>query len=139
MKLGKQQFTDAEWAQPSDGVIASPWAPPKDIGQYRFSNASVALTVKSAWDNVLSEDSAGIIFPCYAHLLCIETNEIEGVFALAGEFLPCLVKVGFYTGAIDHVKVEGVQEWHKIVSILEDLQEVSSCQAFVWSDHSDSL
>jgi hypothetical protein len=58
--------------------------------------------------------------------LCIETNELEKVFVLGGESLPRLVKVGFYTGAIDHVKDEGVQEPQKIVAILEDLQKVSS-------------
>jgi hypothetical protein len=36
------------------------------------------------------------------------------------------VKVGFYTGAIDRIKAEGIQEPQKIVAILEDLQKVSS-------------
>jgi hypothetical protein len=58
--------------------------------------------------------------------LCIETNEFEKVFVLGGESLPRLVKVGFYTGAIDHVKDEGVKEPQKIVAILEDSQKVSS-------------
>ena len=68
----------------------------------------------------------GIISSRYARLLCIETNEIEKVFALAGESLPRLVKIGFYTGAIDRVKAEGIQEPQKIVDILGDLQKVSS-------------
>jgi hypothetical protein len=58
--------------------------------------------------------------------LCIETNELEKVFVLGGESLPRLVKIGFYTGAIDRVKAEGVQDPKKIVAILEDLQKVSS-------------
>ena len=62
----------------------------------------------------------------YARLLCIETNEIEKIFALAGESLPRLVKIGFYTGAIDRVKADGIQEPQKIVDILGDLQKVSS-------------
>ncbi|KIM82663.1 hypothetical protein PILCRDRAFT_7585 [Piloderma croceum F 1598] len=90
---------DAEWAEPSDGVIISPWAPLKDIGQYKFSDAR------------------------YIRLLCIETNEIENVFALSGESLPRLVNTGFYAGAIDGVKAEGIQEPQKIISILGDLQE----------------
>jgi len=61
----------------------------------------------------------------YARLLCIETNEIEKVFALGGESHPRLVRVGFYTGAIDYVRAEGVQEPQKNVSILGDLQKVS--------------
>jgi hypothetical protein len=61
----------------------------------------------------------------YARLLCIETNKIKKVFMLEDEYLPRLVKVGFYTGAIDHVKAGGVQEPQKIVSILEDLEKVS--------------
>ncbi|KIM76939.1 hypothetical protein PILCRDRAFT_635807 [Piloderma croceum F 1598] len=60
----------------------------------------------------------------YARLLCIETNELEKVFMLGGESLPRLVKVGFYTGAIDFVKEEGVQEPQKIVAILGDLQKI---------------
>ena len=86
----------------------------------------MALAVKSAWDKLLSEGNAGIISGRYARLLCIETNEIEKVFALGGESLPRLVKVGFYTGAIDYIKAEGIQEPQKITSILGDLQEVSS-------------
>jgi hypothetical protein len=119
-------LVDAEWAKPSKGVIISPWAPPKGIGQYRFSNMSLASTIKSAWENLLSEHEADMISVRYARLLCIETNEIEGVFALGGKSLPRLVKVGFYTGAIDRIRAEGVQEPQKIVSILGDLQEVSS-------------
>ena len=106
-------------------MIASPWAPPKEIAHYRFSDASGASTIKSAWERLLSEDSTGVMSSRYARLLCIETNEIEKVFALGGESLPRLVKVGFYTGAIDRVKAEGVQEPQKIVSILGDLQKVS--------------
>ena len=87
---------------------------------------SRALTVKSAWENLLSKGNTGIITGRYACLLCIEMNELEKVFALGGESLPCLVKVGFYTGAIDHIKVEDIQEPQRIVSILEDLQKVSS-------------
>ena len=124
--MWQKQFLDDEWANPSDGVIISPWAPPKDISQCRFSNASGASIVKSAWENLLSDDSTGIISSRYARLLCIETNELEKVFVLGGESLPRLVKVGFYTGAIDHVKDEGVKEPQKIVAILEDLQKVSS-------------
>jgi len=59
----------------------------------------------------------------YARLLCIETNELEKIFALGGKSLPRLVKVGFYTGAIDCVRAEGVQEPQKIVAILGDLQK----------------
>ena len=73
----------------------------------------------------------------YARLLCVETNELERVFALGGQSLPRLVKVGFYTGAIDRVKAEGVQEPQKIVSILEDVQKVSS-QLFSWPSHTVS-
>jgi hypothetical protein len=91
----------------------------------RFSDASGASTVKSAWENLLSENDTGIISSRYARLLCIETNEIEKVFALGGESLPRLVKVGFCTGAIDRVKAEGIQEPQKIIAILEDLQKVS--------------
>jgi hypothetical protein len=127
MRLDRQQFVDAEWVKPPDGgVIISPWAPPKDIGRYMFSNASGAFTIKSAWETLLSEYNADIISSRYARLLCIETNELEKVFALGGESLPRLVKVGFYTGAIDLVKAEGVQEPQKIVAILGDLQKVSS-------------
>jgi hypothetical protein len=50
-------------------------------------------------------------------------------FALGGESLPRLVKVGFCTGAIDYVKPGGIQEPQKIVDILRDLQKVSS----LWS------
>lgn len=126
MGFNRRQFVDDEWEKPSDGVIVSPWAPPGDVSQYRFFDAPVAPTVKSAWDKLLSEDDAGIISSRYARLLCIETNEIEKVFALGGESLPRLVKVGFYTGAIDRIGAHGVQEPQKIVSILGDLQEVSS-------------
>lgn len=121
-----EQFIDDEWANPSDGTIVSSWAPPKDISQCRFFDASRSSAVKSAWENLLSKDNAGIIYSRYARLLCIETNEIEKVFALGGESLPRLVKVGFYTGAIDRVKAEGIQEPQKIVAILGDLQKVSS-------------
>ena|SRR5882762_1949641 len=124
--MRQKQFLDDEWANPSDGVIISSWVPPKEIGQCRFSDALGASTVKSAWENLLSEDNTGIISSRYARLLCIETNELEKVFALGGESLPRLVKVGFYTGAIDHIKAEGIQEPQKIVAILEDLQKVSS-------------
>jgi len=124
--MWQQQFLDDEWVNPSDGVIVSSWAPPKDIGQCRFSDASGASTVKSAWENLLSEDNTGVISSRYARLSCIETNELEKVFALGGESLPRLVKVGFYTGAIDRIKAEGIQEPQKIVAILEDLQKVSS-------------
>ncbi|KAF5376925.1 hypothetical protein D9615_007335 [Tricholomella constricta] len=123
---GIKRLVDDEWANPADGVITSPWAPPQEIGQYRFSDASGASSnIKSAWESLLSEDSTGIMSSRYARLVCIETNEIEGVFALAGESLPRLVNVGFYTGAIDRVEAElghGVQEPQKIVSILGDLQ-----------------
>jgi hypothetical protein len=87
---------------------------------------SAASTVKSAWENILSEDNTGTISDSYARLICIETNEFEKVFALGGESLPRLVKLGFYTGAIDRVMAGGVQERQKIVSILGDLQNVSS-------------
>ena len=92
----------------------------------RFSDASGASTVKSAWENLLSEDSMGINSSRYARLSCIETNELEKVFMLGGESLPRLVKVGFYTGAIDRIMADGIQEPQKIVTILEDLQKVSS-------------
>lgn len=118
-------FLDKEWANPSDGVIVSPWAPAKDIFQFTFSDTLAASKVKSAWENLLSEDNTGINSGRYARLVCIETNEFEKVFALAGESLPRLVKVGFYTGAIDRVKEEGVREPQKIVSILKDVQKVS--------------
>jgi hypothetical protein len=85
----------------------------------------LASVIKSTWENLLSEDDAEIIASRYARLLCIETNEIEKVFALGGESLPRLVRVGFYTGAIDRVRKEGVQEPQTIVSILKDLQEAS--------------
>ena len=62
----------------------------------------------------------GVISSRYPRLVCVlETNEIEKVFALEGESLPHLVKVGFYTGSINRVKAEGVQEPQKIVSIWE--------------------
>ena len=51
-----------------------------------------------------------MISSCYDHLLRIETNEIEKVFALGGKSLPRLVKVGFYDGAIDYIRPGGVQE-----------------------------
>jgi hypothetical protein len=88
----------------------------------------VASTVKSAWDNLLSNDDGGIISSRYTRLLCIETNEIENVFMLGGESLPRLVNAGFHAGAINGVKAEGVQEPQKIISILGDLQEVSYSQ-----------
>jgi len=62
----------------------------------------------------------------FPRLICIETNEFEKVFVLGGESLSRLVKLGFYTGAIDRVMAGGVQERQKIVSILGDLQNVSS-------------
>ena len=83
------------------------------------------MTIKSAWANLLSEDNMGIISSRYAHLLCIETNELKKVFALEGKSLPCLVKVGFYTGAIDCVEAEGIQEPQKTVAILGDMWKVS--------------
>lgn len=89
-----------------------------------FSDSSAAFRVKSAWENILSEDNTGTISHRYARLVCIETNEFEKVFMLAGESLPRLVKLGFYTGAIDRVMVGGVQERQIIVSILGDLQNV---------------
>lgn len=69
-------------------MIASPWTPPKKIGHYRFSDASGASTIKSAWERLLSKDSAGIMSSRHVRLLCIETNEIEKVFAPGGES-PC--------------------------------------------------
>jgi hypothetical protein len=124
--LEGKKNADDEWAKPSDGVIISHWTPPKDVGQYRFSDPSGASTIKSTWESLLSDDNSGIISSRYARLVCIETNELEKVFALGGESLPRLVKLGFYTGAIDHVNAEGVQEPQKIVAILGDLQKVSS-------------
>ena len=121
----KEKLLDSEWAKPSDGVIVSHWAAPKEIARYSFSDISGTLDVKSAWDSLLAEDKTGLISSRYARLLCIETNEIEEVFSLGGESLPRLVKVGFCTGAIDCVKAEGVQEPQRIVSILEDFQKVS--------------
>lgn len=91
-----------------------------------FSDASSASTIKNAWNDLLSGDTTGTISRRYARLLCVETNELEGVFTLGGRSLSRLVKVGFYTGAIDHVHSEGVQEPQKIISILQDLQKVSS-------------
>jgi len=118
---------DREWSNPRNGVIATPCAPPKDIGRWRFSDASGASTVKSAWENLLSENNMDIISSRYARLSCIEMNEIEKVFALGGESLPRLVKVGFFTGAIDRIGAEGIQEPQKIVAILEDMQECLDC------------
>jgi len=92
----------------------------------------VVSTVKSAWDNLLSEDDAGILSSRYTRLLCIETNTIEKVFALGGESLPRLVQSGFHAEAIDGVKAEGVQEPRKIISILEDLQKVRYSQTPCW-------
>jgi hypothetical protein len=121
-----KRFLDNEWNNPSSGIIVSPWAPPKDIHQFTFSDTSTASTVKSAWENMLSEDNTGTISNRYARLVCIETNEFEKVFMLGGESLPRLVKIGFYTGAIDRVMAGGVQEGQKIVSILGDLRNVCS-------------
>jgi hypothetical protein len=75
---------------------------------------------------MLSEDNTSTISNRYARLVCIETNEFEKVFMLEGESLPRLVKLGFYTGAIDHVMAGGVQDRQKIVSILGDLRNVCS-------------
>ena len=112
-------------------MIVSPWAPPKGIGRHGFiTDAPGASQIKSNWEKLLSEDSMGIISSRYARLVCIETNEIEKVFTLGGESLLRLVKVGFYTGAIDRVKAEGIQEPQKIVSILGDLQKVSYSKYF---------
>jgi len=80
-------------------MIISPWSSPREIGHYRFSDVLEASTIKSAWERLLSEDSSGVMSSRYARLLSIETNEIEKVFALGGESVPRLVKVGFYTGA----------------------------------------
>ena len=122
----RKRFLDNEWNNPSGGVIVSPWAPPKDIRQFTFSDTSAASTVKSAWENMLSGDDTGTSSNRYARLVCIETNEFEKVFTLAGESLPRLVKLGFYTGAIDRVMAGGVQKREIIVSILGDLQNVRS-------------
>ena len=64
-------------ANPSDGVIVSPWAPPKGIGGYEFiTDARGASQIKSNWEKLLSEDSMGVISSHYVRLVCIETNEI---------------------------------------------------------------
>lgn len=59
----------------------------------------------------------------YARLLCIETNEIEGVFCLGGESLIRLVSGGFFIDAIQHVNPSSIiKDKHKIIKILENVQ-----------------
>jgi len=116
----RKRFLDNEWNNPSGDAI----------GHLRktflSSDTSAASTVKSAWEIMLSEDNMGTSSDRYARLVCIETNEFEKVFTLGGESLLRLVKLGFYTGAIDRVMAGGVQERQIIVSILGDLQNVCS-------------
>ena len=105
----RKRFLDNEWNNPSGGVIVSPWAPPKDIRQFMFSDTSAASTVKSAWEDMLSEIIQAQ-FPGAMFGFCVESNEVGRFLALGGESLPGLVKIGFYTGAIDRVMAGGVQE-----------------------------
>lgn len=80
----------------------------------------------AAWSALLSEDKKDFTAKRYSRLLAVESNEIENVFLLGGESLVKLVRVGFYTGAIDRVlnSPSGKPDPSTIVTILEYFAQV---------------
>lgn len=75
----------------------------------------------------MSEGRKDFTIERYSRLLAVESNEIENVFLLGGESLTRVVRVGFYTAAIDHVldSPSGKPDPSTVVTILRDFAHVS--------------
>lgn len=84
---------------------------------------SISIKIRQEWNDIYRTMSLLDINIAYARFMCIETNEIEGVFSLGGESMIRLVSGGFFISAIQHVDPNStVKDKHKIIQILKDVQ-----------------
>lgn len=117
---------ERSWDKPEDGVIAFPWREPLDLNNFTYdpSASPIAPYIMDRWKTLKEFHGTDISMARYARLLSIDSCELESVFLLGGESLPRLVRVGFFSGAIDCVQSGPIHEPQKIVTILKDMNRV---------------
>ena len=114
---------------------SAPGVPSLDIGK---EPDDISSTIRQKWKDLSLTMSNEEITAAYARLLCIETNEIEGVFCLGGQSLIRLVRGGFFIGAIQHVDPNSnIKNKEIIIQILNDVQ-AALCEITKWANNKNT-
>ena len=95
-----------------------------DLSAFTLENPQSAALIMSEWEALKEYLSPELSIKRYARLLAIQSSELEEVFSLGGESLPRIVRVGFFSGAIDRVRYGPPGGVRSIVEILKDLNRV---------------
>ncbi|RDX53532.1 Fic-domain-containing protein [Lentinus brumalis] len=114
-------FRDTLWSAPEDGTIVQPFTPPKDFDAFLHASSQFADAIMIEWEALQEYLTPEVSVKRYARLLAIESSELEDVFSLGGDSLPRIIRVGFFSSAIDRVRHGPPGGAQTIIEILKDL------------------
>lgn len=123
-----------DWSHPPGGRIVSHWAPLHAFSAYAGSEIPLdTQSIIDSWSTLQDKYGKDVASSRYARLLAIDSTELESVFNLAGDSRSQIIRVGFFTAAIDEVAVNSaIKEPSRIVKVLSDIDAVCphprSCQ-----------
>ncbi|KAI9060394.1 Fic-domain-containing protein [Trametes sanguinea] len=112
---------DELWSNPEDGTIVQLFKPPMDLDAFLHGTAQIAGDIVAEWEALHEYLTPDVSVKRYARLHAIETNELEDVFSLGGDSLPRIIRVGFFSAAIDRVRHGPPGGVQSIVEILKDV------------------
>ncbi|KAJ3517063.1 hypothetical protein NLJ89_g730 [Agrocybe chaxingu] len=111
------------WSHPEDdGVIVQHWHPPRDFDAFRHQPSLSVKELLQEWDSYKQELGPDVAAQRYTRLVAVQSSELEDVFALGGESLGRIVRVGFFGHAIDRALKGPPGGIEPIVEILRDFK-----------------
>lgn len=120
--LTQKRFSEDEW---DHADVSSSYLPVAPISDFKSdAEPNTASEVLDRWKRLKATLGDELITERYARLLNIESNTLEGVFALGGHSVERLVRAGFFTGAIDNLEPGFAQTKETVVSTMERLDSV---------------
>ncbi|KAJ3001262.1 hypothetical protein NUW54_g6543 [Trametes sanguinea] len=112
---------DELWSNPEDGTIVQPFKPPMDFDAFLYKIPQIAGDIMAEWEALQEYLTQDVSLKRYARFHVIETNELEDVFSLGGDSLSRIIRVGFFSAAIDRVRHGPPGGVQSIIEIMKDL------------------
>ncbi|RPD62640.1 Fic-domain-containing protein [Lentinus tigrinus ALCF2SS1-7] len=97
-----------------------------DFDAFHHQRPHIADNIMTEWESLQEWLTPDVSVTRYARLLAINSSELEEVFLLGGDSLPRIVRVGFFSGAIDRVSHGPPGGSLSIIEILKDMNRCLS-------------
>ncbi|OSC98896.1 hypothetical protein PYCCODRAFT_908727 [Trametes coccinea BRFM310] len=92
-----------------------------DLDAFLHGIPQIAGDVMAEWEALQEHLTPDVSIKRYVRFVAVETNELEDVFSLGGDSLPRIIRVGFFSAAIDRVRWGPPGGAQSIVEIMKDL------------------